>query len=539
MKNINISDFEEIKKLDGDSLGDLSLVRNIKTEKLYVFRRLSKKILLPDVDLENEIAPFFKLNHKTVLKYVGSCPDDKDPENTIILATKYVNDMITLQQALENGTIDNLSSVSSPVSTFSLQFKNDNINSDSATLKAKVIFGIAEGMRYLHENQIIHGDLSPSNILIELPSMNPLISDFGLLKFSNSDKIQRNQLYKPKEDRFTYSSDIFAFGMIAYQILTGKAFPFGKNSQNLRERIDRGERPGLAPEFTPEICEWLTASWSPDPSKRPPFTNVVLLLLQNQLLLPKVYIPKYQSYVCSTISGEFAARTLMRVLFFQKSSNANFKIDLNSNDGTNNFSKNLLSSISSSSVAASEEENEAKPEAISTSSGLGSSNPNYFDPSNGIISRLTKESGGNVFKLGVVDISGNYTNEEMHRSLAGIVTPNWNNHYESADQENSWIQFFFYHRKVTINKYVIQTFDGKAGHLVEWKLEGSNDGGKSWTIIDERQSVTQLCSPNSKCLFKCKVVDSFNTIKLTQTGRNSNQTYILYLKNIEFYGTVN
>ena len=67
MKNIIISDFEEIKKLDGDSLGDLSLVRNIKTEKLYVFSRLSKKILLPDVDLENEIAPFFKLNHKTVL----------------------------------------------------------------------------------------------------------------------------------------------------------------------------------------------------------------------------------------------------------------------------------------------------------------------------------------------------------------------------------------------------------------------------------------------------------------------------------------
>lgn len=537
MKHININDFEEVKKLDSDSLGELTLVKNKKTDKLYVFRRLSKQILLPDVDLENEVAPFFKLKHKTVLRYVGSCPDNKDPENTLILATKYVNDMITLQQALEDGTIDNLSSVSSPVSCFSSDFKSDNIDSDSATLKAKIIFGIAEGMRYLHENQIIHGDLSPSNIILELPSMNPLISDFGLLNFSNSDKIQRNPLYKPKEDRFSFSSDIFAFGMIAYQVLTGKVFPFGRNNKNLRERIDCGERPGLAPEFTSKICEWLTASWSPDPSKRPSFTNVVLLLLQNQLLLPKVHIPKYQSYVCSTISGEFAARTLMRVLFFQKSSNANFNIDLNSNNGSNNFSQNLLDSISSSTSHINEDNSNS--ESVSTSPSFGNNNQNLFDPSSGIFSRLTKECGGNVFELGVVGISGNYTNEEMHRSLAGLAAPNWDSHYESADQKNSWIQFFFYHRKVTINKYLLTTFNGKTGHLTQWKLEGSNDGGKNWTIIDERQSVTQLCSPSSKCLFKCKEVDSFNTIKLTQTGPNSDGNDILYLSNIEFYGTIN
>lgn len=43
MKHININDFEEVKKLDSDSLGELTLVKNKKTDKLYVFRRLSKE----------------------------------------------------------------------------------------------------------------------------------------------------------------------------------------------------------------------------------------------------------------------------------------------------------------------------------------------------------------------------------------------------------------------------------------------------------------------------------------------------------------
>jgi serine/threonine protein kinase len=43
----------------------------------------------------------------------------------------------------------------------------------------KIIKGICEGLQYLHENNIVHLDLKPPNILLN-DNMVPKISDFGL-----------------------------------------------------------------------------------------------------------------------------------------------------------------------------------------------------------------------------------------------------------------------------------------------------------------------------------------------------------------------
>jgi serine/threonine protein kinase len=43
----------------------------------------------------------------------------------------------------------------------------------------KIIKGICVGLQYLHENNIIHMDLKPANILLD-DNMSPKISDFGL-----------------------------------------------------------------------------------------------------------------------------------------------------------------------------------------------------------------------------------------------------------------------------------------------------------------------------------------------------------------------
>lgn len=43
----------------------------------------------------------------------------------------------------------------------------------------QIIRGICEGLHYLHEKNVLHLDLKPSNILLD-PNLVPKITDFGL-----------------------------------------------------------------------------------------------------------------------------------------------------------------------------------------------------------------------------------------------------------------------------------------------------------------------------------------------------------------------
>lgn len=52
----------------------------------------------------------------------------------------------------------------------------------------RLIQGIAHGLCYLHERDVIHLDVKPSNILLD-SDMNPKITDFGLAKVLNHNGV--------------------------------------------------------------------------------------------------------------------------------------------------------------------------------------------------------------------------------------------------------------------------------------------------------------------------------------------------------------
>ncbi len=101
-------------------------------------------------------------------------------------------------------------------------------------IAARIIFDIAEGLKYAHSKGIIHRDLKPSNILLREGI--PKISDWGLSKILKESKSTTlisftpyyaapEQISKSKFGSTDERTDIWQLGVIFYQLITGKV-PF-------------------------------------------------------------------------------------------------------------------------------------------------------------------------------------------------------------------------------------------------------------------------------------------------------------------------
>ncbi len=97
---------------------------------------------------------------------------------------------------------------------------------------AKLLATIAQALHYAHEQRFIHRDIKPQNILIEERTKTPYVADFGLAireeDYLKDRRLAGTPAYMSPEQvrgeghRLDGRSDIFAVGVMLYQMLTGK-----------------------------------------------------------------------------------------------------------------------------------------------------------------------------------------------------------------------------------------------------------------------------------------------------------------------------
>jgi serine/threonine-protein kinase len=146
----------------------------------------------------------------------------------------------------------------------------------------KIAIGICDALDYMHKRGIIHRDLKPENVMVGAEDQVKLI-DFGIamkedarrLTFVNVSSMLGTPDYIAPEQvkgaRGDQRSDIYAVGIMLYEMLTGRVPFVGPNPlavMNERLLNDVKSPRQLNPEISPELEEILYRALAREPRRR-------------------------------------------------------------------------------------------------------------------------------------------------------------------------------------------------------------------------------------------------------------------------------
>uniref|UniRef100_U9TJ62 Protein kinase domain-containing protein n=1 Tax=Rhizophagus irregularis (strain DAOM 181602 / DAOM 197198 / MUCL 43194) TaxID=747089 RepID=U9TJ62_RHIID len=159
-------------------------------------------------------------------------------------------------------------------------FLNESFKDMSWKDKILYMTWIIDGLKDIHDKDIIHRDFHSGNILIK-DTHNFCIGDLGLCEIDDGKSVNEDKkifgvlpYIAPevlKGQKYTKAADIYAFGIIAYEIFTGLP-PYCDipHDQYLALKICEGLRPQSKNYHVPQLLsDLIKQCWNTDPLKRP------------------------------------------------------------------------------------------------------------------------------------------------------------------------------------------------------------------------------------------------------------------------------
>lgn len=211
---IKKGDYAETYRVQNNK-GETKLLKLFDYKKLHCSQFTEKKEVL-------EIEILKSLNHPNIIKYNDSGSIVVDNQQYAYLVLDFISGE-TLAEKLKRESC--------------------------TTYQAKeIILGVLNGLNYLHNNKIIHNEISIQNIMLDLSKNIPIpkIIDFGYARYIHqpiSDFVKEgiNPFYIANEafnNVFSLQSDLFSVGVLYYHLLE-KLPPYfvDTSKKNLMEEI--------------------------------------------------------------------------------------------------------------------------------------------------------------------------------------------------------------------------------------------------------------------------------------------------------------
>tara|TARA_B100001093_G_scaffold322833_1_gene308040 strand:+ start:253 stop:1491 length:1239 start_codon:yes stop_codon:yes gene_type:complete len=221
-------------------------VYNTLDKKEYAIKKIGIKNNLKQALFE--VRSMAKLNHPNIVRYHTSWIQN-DSQDNLDLKPLLLDSNIDYKKSNENNLEENSSEYypykESDFNKFiciQMELCNNNLTdflnkNKQFTIreKKKIVLDIAKGIEYIHNNDVLHRDLKPKNILVN--NQNRIkISDFGLATSIYNTDIEYSGTFgyiAPETFNngvYSKKSDLYSFGIIILEIF----FSFNTNMEKMQ-----------------------------------------------------------------------------------------------------------------------------------------------------------------------------------------------------------------------------------------------------------------------------------------------------------------